>query len=225
MKSKIFAIILTMLMSVQLTFAAPFNGNAKTKRMPAGTALQLKMLNSINTSTNSTGNSFSAMLISDQTTDDDVILPAGSIIRGDIKAIQMPKRMSKGAILYMNFDHVVTPNGRQLPLSLNVVGRTDMTFDGGITTTRGYGDAWKQTCSKSGDITKNSIEWGEDIANDTGWKYVTVPISAFGGAFGTAGYFVYGSIADLIKKGKHVNIQKDEILNVILVDPIDVPVI
>ena len=225
MKSKLFAIILTMLMSVQLTFAAPFNGNAKTKRMPAGTALQLKMLNSINTSTNSTGNSFSAMLISDQTTDDDVILPAGSIIRGDIKAIQMPKRMSKGAILYMNFDHVVTPNGRQLPLSLNVVGRTDMTFDGGITTTRGYGDAWKQTCSKSGDITKNSIEWGEDIANDTGWKYVTVPISAFGGAFGTAGYFVYGSIADLIKKGKHVNIQKDEILNVILVDPIDVPVI
>jgi len=225
MKSKIFAIILTLLMSVQLTFAAPFNGNAKTKRMPAGTALQLKMLNSIDTSVNSTGNSFSAMLVSDQTTEDDVILPAGSIIRGDIKAIQMPKRMSKGAILYMNFDHVVTPNGRQLPLSLNVVGRTDMTFDGGITTTRGYGDAWKQTCSKSGDITKNSIEWGEDIANDTGWKYVTVPISAFGGAFGTAGYFVYGSIADLIKKGKHVNIQKDEVLNVILVDPIDVPVI
>lgn len=225
MKSKIFAIILTLLLSVQMTFAAPFNGNAKTKRMPAGTALQLKMLNPINTSINNTGNSFSAMLISDQTTDDDVILPAGSIIRGDIKAIQMPKRMSKGAILYMNFDHVVTPNGRQLPLSLNVVGRTDLTYDGGITTTRGYADAWKQTCSKSGDITKNSITWAEDIANDTGWKYVTVPISAFGGAVGTAGYFVYGSIADMIKKGKHVNLQKDEILNVILVDPIDVPVI
>ena len=225
MKSKMFAIILTLLMSVQMSLAAPFNGNAKTKRMPAGTALQLKMLNPVNTSTNSTGNSFSAMLVSDQTTDDDVILPAGSIIRGDIKAIQMPKRMSKGAILYMNFDHVVTPNGRQLPLSLNVVGRTDMTFDGGITTTRGYGDAWKQTCAKSGDITKNSISWAEDVTNDSGWKYVAVPISAFGGAFGTAGYFVYGSIADLIKKGKHVNIAKDEILNVILVDPIDVPVI
>ena len=100
-----------------------------------------------------------------------------------------------------------------------------MTYDGGITTTRGYGDAWKQTCSKSADITRNSIDWGKDIANDTGWQYVTVPISAFGGAIGTAGYFVYGSIADMIKKGKHVSIPKDEILNVILVDPIDVPVI
>ena len=225
MKSKILAIILTMLISMQITYAAPFSGKAKTKRMPAGTNLQLKMMDNLNTSVNNTGNGFSAMLVTDQATGDDVILPAGSIVRGDIRAIKMPKRMSKGAVLYLNFDHVVTPNGRQLPLTLNVVGRTDMTYDGGITTTRGYADAWKQTCSKSADITRNSVEWGEEIANDTGWKYVTVPISAFGGAIGTAGYFVYGSIADMIKKGKHVNIPKDEILNVILVDPIDVPVI
>ena len=225
MKSKFLAIILTMLISMQITYAAPFSGKAKTKRMPAGTNLQLKMMDNLNTSVNNTGNGFSAMLVTDQTTGDDVILPAGSIVRGDIRAIKMPKRMSKGAVLYLNFDHVVTPNGRQLPLTLNVVGRTDMTYDGGITTTRGYADAWKQTCSKSADITRNSVEWGEEIANDTGWKYVTVPISAFGGAIGTAGYFVYGSIADMIKKGKHVNIPKDEILNVILVDPIDVPVI
>ena len=228
MKSKIIAFILAMLITTQITLAAPFNGNAKTKRMPAGTNLQLKMLNGINTSTSTTGNSFSAMLLTDQTTEDDtndVILPAGSIIRGDITSIQQPKRMSKGAILYINFDHVVTPNGRQLPLTLNAVGRTDMTYDGGITTTRGYGDAWNNTCAKSAEITKNSIEWGEDIVDDSGWKYVTVPVSAFVGAIGTAGYLVYESIADMIRKGKHVNIAKDEILNVILVEPIDVPVI
>lgn len=225
MLKKFFGIILTLVLTTQITMAAPFNAKAKTKRMPAGTVLELKMLNSLNTQYNTTGNAFSAMLITDQTADDDVILPSGSIIRGDIKAIAVPKRLSKGAVLYLNFDHVVTPNGRQLPLSLNITGRTDMTFDGGITTTKGYGDAWKQTCSKSASITKNAIEWGEDIANDTGWKYVTVPFSALGGVFGTAGYFVYGSVADLIKKGQHVNINKDDIIKVILVDPIDVPVI
>lgn len=228
MKSKILAVITIMFLAAQMTFAAPFNGNAKTKRMPAGTNLQLKMLNAIDTSTSTAGSGFSAMLLTDQTTEDDandVILPAGSIVRGDITAIQQPKRMSKGAVLYINFDHVVTPNGRQLPLTLSVTGRADMTYDGGITTTRGYLDAWKQTCSKSGAITKKSIAWGEDVANDSGWKYVTVPVSAVGGAVGTAGYFVYDSAADLIRKGKHVNIAKDEVLNVILVDPIDVPVI
>ena len=225
MMKKFFGIILTLILVAQVSLAAPFNAKAKTKRMPAGTVLELKMLNSINTQYNTTGNGFSAMLVTDQTADEDVILPSGSIIRGDIKAIAVPKRLSKGAVLYLNFDHVVTPNGRQLPLSLNITGRTDMTYDGGITTTKGYGDAWKQTCSKSADITKKAITWGEDIANDTGWKYVTVPISAFGGAIGTAGYFVYGSVADMVKKGKHVNINKDDVIRVILVDPIDVPVI
>ena len=222
---KFIGIILTILIAAQVTIAAPFNAKAKTKRIPAGTKLELKMLNSIDTAINKTGNSFSAMLLTDQTAEDDVILPSGSIIRGDIQGIAEPKRFSKGAVLYLNFDHVVTPNGRQLPLTLNVVGRTDMTFDGGITTTRGYYDAWKQTCTKSASITKNAVSWGEDIANDSAWKYLSVPVSAIGGAFGSAGYFVYGSIADMIKKGKQVKINKDEIIQVILVDPIDVPVI
>ena len=221
---KILGAILTIVIMAQVSLAAPFNAKAKTKRIPAGTKLELKMLNSLNTGINKQGNGFSAILLTDQTADDDVILPSGSIIRGDIQGISAPKRFSKGAVLYLNFDHVVTPNGRQLPLTLNVVGRTDMTFDGGITTTKGYTDAWKQTCSKSGQITKDAISWAEDVT-DSGWKYVLVPVSAFGGAFGTAGYFVYGSIADMIKKGKHVQINKDEVLNVILVDPIDVPVI
>ena len=224
-KFRILGIIFTMLLAAQVTMAAPFNAKAKTKRIPAGTEFQLKMLNGLDSSVNTSGNSFSAMLLTDQTADDDVILPSGSIIRGDIQGIVQPKRMSKGAILYLNFDHVVTPNGRQLPLTLNVVGRSDMTYDGGLTTTKGYTDAWKQTCTKSGRITKNAISWGEDVANDSGWKYVTVPVSALGGVFGTAGYFVYGSIADMIKKGAHVKLYKYEVLKVILVDPIDVPVI
>lgn len=99
-----------------------------------------------------------------------------------------------------------------------------MTNDGGITTTKGYWDAWKKTCKKSGDITKNSIEWGKNVT-DSGWQYVLVPVAAFGGVFGTAGYFVYDSIADVIRLGKDVQIQSNEILNVILTEPVDVPVI
>lgn len=204
--------------------AEPFNANAKTKRIPAGTTLSLKMLTPINTGYNTKGTSFTAMLMTDQKSNDDVILPMGSIVRGDIKEITPAKRLSKGPILYLDFDHVVTPNGRQLPLSLTIVGRADMTNDGGITTTKGYWDAWKKTCKKSGDITKNSIEWGKNVT-DSGWQYVLVPVAAFGGVFGTAGYFVYDSIADVIRLGKDVQIQSNEILNVILTEPVDVPVI
>ncbi|MBR1424649.1 hypothetical protein IJ579_03710 [bacterium] len=224
MKNKFLALLFTILLTSQIAISAPFSANAKTKRIPAGTAMSLKILTPVDTSVNNEGSTFNAMLITDQKESDEVILPMGSIVRGEIKGIIPAKRLSKGAILYLDFDHVVTPNGRQIPLSLTVIGRTDMTPDGGITTTKGYFDAWKQTCSKSGKITKNAVEWGEGVT-DNGFKYVLIPVSAVGGAFGTAGYFVYDSIADLIRKGKNVKLNKDEILNVILVEPVDVPVI
>ena len=224
MRNKILTALLTLVLAAQVAMAEPFKANAKTKRIPAGTTLSLKMLTPINTGYNTKGTSFTAMLMTDQKSNDDVILPMGSIVRGDIKEITPAKRLSKGPILYLDFDHVVTPNGRQLPLSLTIVGRADMTNDGGITTTKGYWDAWKKTCKKSGDITKNSIEWGKNVT-DSGWQYVLVPVAAFGGVFGTAGYFVYDSIADVIRLGKDVQIQSNEILNVILTEPVDVPVI
>lgn len=224
MRNKILTALLALVLAAQVAMAEPFNANAKTKRIPAGTTLSLKMLTPINTGYNTKGTSFTAMLMTDQKSNDDVILPMGSIVRGDIKEITPAKRLSKGPILYLDFDHVVTHNGRQLPLSLTIVGRADMTNDGGITTTKGYWDAWKKTCKKSGDITKNSIEWGKNVT-DSGWQYVLVPVAAFGGVFGTAGYFVYDSIADVIRLGKDVQIQSNEILNVILTEPVDVPVI
>lgn len=224
MKNKILALVLTMMLAAQVTIAAPFNGNAKTKRIPAGTKLALKMLTPIDTGYSSKGSEFTAMLVTDQKADDDVILPMGSIVRGSIKEITPAKRMSKGPVLYLDFDHVVTPNGRQLPLSLTMVGRADLTNDGGITSTKGYLDAWKQTCKKSGQVTTKSINWGKGLT-DSGWQYVIVPVTAFGGAFGTAGYFVYDSVADAIRLGKDVQLKSEEVLNVILTEPIDVPVI
>lgn len=226
MKNKILYLILAIFFTAQMSLAVPFSGNAKTKRIPAGTILSLKMLNTIDTAYNTSGNEFKAMLVTDQKLGDseDIILPMGSIVRGSIKGVTPAKRMSKGAVLYLDFDHVVTPNGRQIPLSLNITGRTDTTFDGGITTTTGYKDAWRQTCTKSADITRKAINWGEGVT-DNGFKYVIVPFAAVGGAFGTGGYFVYDSVADMIRKGKDVQIYQNDIINVELLEPVDVPVI
>lgn len=224
MKMKIFTIILSLFLLTQCAFAAPFNAKAKTKRIPAGTKFQLQMLNPLST-VNTAGKDFSAVLLTDTTADSDVILPSGSLVRGSIKDVVPSRRMSKGAILYLDFDHVVTPTGRQLPLSLSIIGRSDMTYDGGITTTKGYGDAVRQNWAKTCQITRTATEWGNDIVNDGAAKYVTVPISAVGGAIGGGAYFIGDSIADLIRKGKDVNIMTNEVLNVILVEPVDVPVL
>lgn len=227
MKIKLLTIILSAFLFTQAAIAAPFNANAKTKRIPAGTKFSLELLNPV-TTTAAAGTEFSAILVTDQTADADVILPSGSLVRGTVKEVVPAKRLSKGAVLYLDFDHVVTPNGRQLPLSLTVVGRSDMTYDGGITTSKGYKDAVKQNWDKTVDITKNATEWGFD-KGDEFWngygKILTVPAGAVGGGIGGGAYFVGDSTADLFRKGKDVQIDKGEKLEVILTEPIDVPVI
>lgn len=219
-------IILSLFLLVQTASAAPFNAKAKTKRIPAGTKFSLELLNPVSTSANVAGNEFTAIMITDQTADSDVILPMGSLVRGSIKKIEPAKRMSKGAVLYLDFDHVVTPNGRQLPLSLSVIGRTDMTYDGGITTTRGYKDALVENWHNTVDITKNATEWGGDVFDDIiVADQLMTGAGAIGGAIGGGAYYIYDGIADMIRKGKNVNLNKGDVINVILVDPVDVPVI
>ena len=82
---KILALLLGLSLTAHIALAGPFNANAKTKRIPAGTKLTVKLLSPVTTSSNLTGQDFSAMLITDQTADTDVILPMGSVVRGNIK--------------------------------------------------------------------------------------------------------------------------------------------
>lgn len=220
------AIILSMFLFMQTVSAAPFNAKAKTKRIPAGTKFSLQLMNPLSTTVNKDGSEFTAIMLTDQTADSDVILPMGSVVRGAVKRIEPAKRMSKGAVLYLDFDHVVTPSGRQLPLSLSLVGRSDLTFDGGITTSRGYKVALIQNWKTTKDIVSTSTDWGSDVFDDVPVAdQIMTGIGAIGGAIGGGAYYVYDGIADMIRKGKNVNLQKGSVLNVILVDPVDVPVI
>lgn len=225
---KLLSSLIIGLFLTQSVLAAPFNANAKTKRISAGTKFELKLMNPISTSTNLEGQEFQAILLTDQTQNDDVILPMGSLIRGSIKKIVPAKSLSRGAILYLDFDHVVTPNGRQIPLTLSITGRSDMTFDGGIAASQGYKQAvienWEKTC----DITKTATNWGNETFEDVagGWlRILTVPVSAIGGGIAGGAYSIGTDIYALFAKGKNVNLKSNDCLNVILVEPIDIPVI
>lgn len=219
------AIILSLFLFAQSVMAGPLNGNAKTKRIPAGTAFQLQLTNPVS-SYNSEGTEFTAIMINDQTADADVILPMGSLVRGTIGKIEPAKRFSKGAIIYLDFDHVVTPNGRQLPLSMSIVGRTDLTYDGGIAGSKGYKEALDENWQKTKDITSSAVEWGSDVFDDVPVAdQIMTGVGAIGGAIGGGAYYAYDFFADMIRKGKNVNLKKGDVLNVILVDPIDVPII
>ncbi len=219
------AVILSMFLFIQACDAAPLNGKAKTKRIPAGTQFELQLTEPVSSLLSQEGTEFTAILKTDQTTDNDVILPMGSLVRGTVRRVEGAKRFSKGAVLYLDFDHVVTPNGRQLPLSMTVVNRGDLTYDGGIAGSGGYKDALIENWQTTKEITKTCTEWGGDVFDDVPVAdQVMTGVGAVGGAVGGGAFYAYDFFADMVKKGKQVNLNKGDVLYVILTEPIDVPV-
>ena len=218
-------IILSLVIFAQTVNAAPFNAKAKTKRIPAGTEFELQLTEPVSSLASVDGTPFTAILLTDKSAESDVILPMGSLVRGNVRRVESAKRFSKGAVIYLDFDHVVTPNGRQLPLSMTVVNRNDLTYDGGIAGSKGYKDAIVKNWQTTKNITKNCTEWGSEVFDDTPVAdQIMTGIGAVGGAIGGGAYYAYNFFADMVKKGKQVYLNKGEVLKVILTDPVDVPV-
>lgn len=225
MKFKLLILLFATLLFANTVTAQPFQADAQTRRIPAGTKLKLQLLDPVNTVARYEGDAFSAMLLQDQKSGNSVILPAGSIVRCSISKIKPVRMLSRGAVLYIDFDHVVTPNGRQLPLTLAICDRKDLTDDGGIYGSKGYGDALKRNWAKTVDITKNATQWGIDTGSNLfeGGQYLITPFSATAGAFGGSAYLVGNSFIDLFRKGQDVILNQGSIIDVVLTNPIDVP--
>ncbi len=199
----------------------------KSKRVVEGTRLYLNLVEPVSTLNGVAGDSFDSFLVKDLKIDDSVILPMGTILRGTISKIKPSARLSRGAILYVDFDHIVTTEGRQLPVKAALCTIDNLTTDGGIIAGGNYGYALKQNWKKSGEIIKKSTDWGINSVGDIGngyLKYATTPIAAFGGTLGGGAYLIGDSVADLFKKGGNVHLDKNAGFSVMLLKDLDIPV-
>ena len=223
--NKILIVTCALSLSFATAFAGPFKADAKTKRIPAGTTFQLEFLQPVSTYSGGAGDSFVATILNEQSAGSSVILPAGTVVRGSIADVNTAKRFSRGAKLYLDFDHVVTPTGRQIPLDMAVCKFDKIYYDGGLYKNLGYGEAVQKNYERAVEITKNATEYGKKAEDSApGLQYITVPFCAIGGFFGGVGYFIGEGVADMFRKGQNVYINSGDIMNVKLVNPIDIPV-
>ena len=204
------------------------DAQVETRRIPKGSRLKVKLLDPISTKTSSEGEMFNSMLVVDTKVDNAMILPSGTLIRGYIQEIKSAKLASIGAILYLKFDHIVTPSGTQLPiksaLSSNTENHAQITIDGGMRMQAGYGDALKENWSNTKNIVSKSTHWGLDKDNAAA-KILLTPVGAIGGTLGGGLYLVGDSVIDIFRKGKQVNLNQDDVVEIIITKDLDVPVI
>lgn len=222
---KLLTILIAMFLVSNTAFAGAFKADARTKRIPAGTVFKLEFLQPVSTFSGCEGDSFVATMKNELSTGTNVILPSGSVVRGSVAQVNTAKRFSRGAKLYLDFDHIVTPNGRQIPLDLAICQFENIYYDGSLYKNLGYGEAVQKNYERAVEITKNSTNYGLKAGESApGIQYLTTPFCAVGGFIGGVGYWVGDSVADMFRKGQDVYINKGDVLTVKLLNPIDVPV-
>lgn len=203
------------------------NANIKTKRVPAGTVITLKMLDPIGSSSSSLGDQFDLMIVENVKVDKTIVIPQGSVIRGSVENVQTPKMLYKGGIIRLDFDHIVSSTGKQVPFHAGICNNKQITYDGALSSKTTYATAISKTANTTKNIVVKPTSWawekGDDMLNGYP-KYVFAPLTAIVSAPVAGMYFVGDSIADVFKKGENIQINQGENIQVQLVRPLDMPV-
>lgn len=203
------------------------NANIKTKRVPAGTVLNLKLLDPISSSIGSVGDQFDLMIADNVVVNNAIVIPQGTVIRGSLDEVQAPKMLYKGGVIRLYFDHIVSPTGRQLPFYAGICNNKYVTYDGALSSNTNYGTAFNKTVQNTKNIVVKPTTWawdkGGEMLNGSP-KYVLAPIAAFVSVPVAGFYFVGDSIVDIFKKGEDIYVNQGDIIQVQLLKPIDMPV-
>ncbi len=209
-----------------LSSQSVIKANIQSQRIPIGTKIKLRMENPVNSQNSALGDSFICTIMEDIIVNDELILPAGSIIRGKVENIKKNALFCIGAEMTISLEHIVTPVGRQVPLKARLTGINGLTDEGVIRAGGGYFNQLEKNMDRSSDvfhrITNAGLEYGQSIGN--GFPVViTAPAAAVGGIFVGGGTFVTKSVMALFKKGPNVKIHPGDTFELITTETLDIP--
>lgn len=207
-------------------YATPLKADISSEHIPQGTVIAVKTVDYADSSRSEEDDRFDVMTLADIVASDKMVLPKGTVIRGSVKGI-MPKRMlSKDAVIYVTFDHLVTPNGTQVPVQTALHSAANLTKDGGLGYGGNYKTASKQNVDNSKKIIVNMTKWGITTGDKTQmpWpKYILTPISATLSVPCAGVYIIGDQIVDLFKKGNEYAINQGEVINLMFLQGVDIP--
>lgn len=195
--------------------------------VPSGTKVPIIMDTAIDTDTSQEGDEFAARTSEDLEIDGQTVVPAGSIIKGRIAALNAPRNLSRSGSVALKFDTVTTPDNRQIPLVANLVahggvvharrGMKDIAIDTGtfaLPTLLGVGIG----------VLAGSAHNNNNNTKTTNGTSSSHKVNSATGAMIGAGVGAAVGIAILcIKKGKKVDVRPGDELKIELAEDLRMP--
>lgn len=211
---------------IQNMYRKPLNimqSDIQTQRIPAGTVINLRLETPVNSFTSHSGDQFYATVTSDVKVGNKIVIPTGTLARGFVGSSKKHSYLTKPGMLGLNFDHIVTPLGKQQPIIVKTNNLNADKYDV-VKGEGGYLNAVEEHFDKSVDMLTNTTIWGYNKGKSFGKGYpaiMTTPICAFVGGFAGSSYFAYNSFMSLFKKGENVVLNPGQNIQIILKEPVD----
>lgn len=158
------------------------------------------------------GDEFFAEVTSDVESDKGLIIPTGTIVHGIVKLIENPKNMGRDGYVNINFDYMVTPDGREIPIQASLTTKDNL-VKGTAKTVATHAGYTLLGGAAGGLIALNTLGLGAAIASN---GYTLAGGAAIGGAVGLT--------AAIIRKGNGFMIKPGDELKIKLESSIDMPV-
>lgn len=203
-----------------------FQADIKSERVPAGTTFRLRMETPVNSYNTTKGDTFRATIIEDIRIGTKVVIPTGTIVRGRAGDVQKNRYLSRSGKMVLLFDHIVTPMGKQVPLNVKISNSKYLATDGNLSAGGGYLNAVGKNIEQGNNFLISSTQYGFDKGKSlyNGYPVILTAPLGFGiGLFGGGGIVVVKSTVALFKKGDNVKINPGDVIEVLLKDPIDIP--
>ena len=153
------------------------------------------------------GDEFFAEVSSDLESDKGIIIPVGTIVHGKVQVIQDPKNMGRDGWVNVDFDYMVTPDGRQIPIQASLSTK-DAPVKGAIKTVGTHAGYTLLGGVAGGFMALNTLGLGAAIASN---GYTLAAGAAVGGAVGLTMAIIRKGKGFLLKPGDQlkIKIEKD----------------
>ncbi len=182
----------------------PLQGHVATA--PMGTAMTVRLPNSISSEHASIGQRINTTLASDLSIGGNIILPMGSVIEGQIVDVKKAGRFNKNGVINIRFTNAITPHGQRIPLSAKIATEDGTGLIKGGTTTNAVVETAKKT----------AVGAGLGAALGTGLGAASGGKAGKGAVYGTAIGSGVGLFSNVMSRGKEAIINAHSTLNIVL---------
>lgn len=199
---------------------------AKSEKIPVGTKLKIVFNSNLNAKKSREGDPFSATIKDDIYVDGNLIMPAGTLIRGRVGKVKKPRLFSRSGSMVLNFDHIVTPLGSELNLDLDLSNKNNIDKKGALVANQGLGEAIKDSAASGYNTAKTITKAGYNAGMAAGKVPVvaTTPAAAAVGTLAGSSVFVTKSALAIFKKGGNPVITSGDQLEIMFSEDMDIPV-